>query len=204
MEWCRKKTYEVQSNQRLRASRIRRFGEYLDSIGVKAYILPNGYFPVAEQYVPYIYTTGELAKFFVQTDQCQYCPTAPNRHLIMPLIFRMFYMCGLRLSEALLLKVCDVDLQEGVLTIHHSKKDKSRLVPMSDCLTERSREFSKEAHSNSMPKDYYFPALGGKLMAERSLYHNFRSFLWKAKISHRGRGQGPRIHDCRQLLQFIA
>lgn len=200
LEWCRKKTYESQENQCARASLIRQFGTYLDSIGVKAYILPKGYYPAAQQYTPYIYTTEELTKFFAQTDKCQYCPECPNRHLIMPVIFRMIYMCGLRASEARLLKVRDVDLERGVLTIHHSKKDKSRLVPMSDCLLERCRKFSKKAHSNSIAEDYYFAALGGKPMTIGNLYHNFRRFLWKARISHRGRGQGPRVHDFRHTF----
>ena len=200
LEWCRKKTYEAQENQCARASLIRQFGKYLDSIGVKAYILPKGYYPTAQQYTPYIYTTEELRKFFAQTDQCQYCSECPNRHLIMPVIFRMIYMCGIRLSEARLLKVCDVDLERGVLTIHHSKKDKSRLVPMSDCLIERCYKFSKAAHFNSNAENYYFAALGGKPMTRTNLYHNFRRFLWKAQISHRGRGQGPRIHDFRHTF----
>jgi hypothetical protein len=55
LEWCRKKTYEAQQNQCTRTSLIRQFGIYLDSIGVKAYILPKGYYPVSEQYIPYIY-----------------------------------------------------------------------------------------------------------------------------------------------------
>jgi integrase/recombinase XerD len=200
LEWCRKKTYETQKNQCFRASCIRQFGKYLDSIGVKAYILPKGYYPTAKQYTPYIYTTEELAKFFAQTDQCQYCPTASNRYLVMPVIFRMIYMCGLRASEARFLKVRDVDLERGVLTIHHSKNDKSRLVPMSDCLVERCREFSKKVHSISMAEDYYFPALGGKPMTKHNLYRNFRRLLWKARISHRGRGQGPRVHDFRHTF----
>lgn len=198
LEWCRKRVHETQSNQCVRTSHIRRFGKYLDSIGIKSYILPKGYCPAAKQYTPYIYTTEELIKFFAQTDQCQYCPKNPNRHLIMPVIFRMLYKCGLRLSEARLLKVRDVDLERGVLTIHHSKNDKSRLVPMSDCLAERCREFSKNVHSNSLAEDYYFAALGGKPMTKDNFYQNFRIFLWKARISHRG--QGPRVHDFRHTF----
>lgn len=38
LDWCSKKTYEAQANQCSRASIIRQFGKYLDSIGVKAYI----------------------------------------------------------------------------------------------------------------------------------------------------------------------
>ena len=77
----------------------------------------------------------------------------------MPVIFRMIYMCGLRLSEARLLKVADVNLEDGVLTINHSKKDNSRLVPMSNTLTERCRDFAKKVHPYEVVEDYFFPAM---------------------------------------------
>jgi integrase/recombinase XerD len=197
LDWCSKKTYEAQANQCTRASVIRQFGKYLDSIGVAAYILPKGYYPTEEQYVPYIYTVDELARFFAETDKCRYCYECPYRHLIMPVIFRMIYMCGLRVSEARLLKIADVNLDNGILSIHHSKRDNSRLVPMPDRLTERCREFSKRVHSYAPAENYYFPALGGKPITIGNLYHNFRRFLWRAKISHGGKGRGPRIHDFR-------
>lgn len=200
LDWCRKKTYEAQANQSWRASIIRQFGKYLDSIGVSAYILPEGYYPTAQQYVPYIYTDEELAEFFSETDQCRYCCECPYRHLIMPVIFRMIYLCGLRLSEARLLKVVDVDLENGILTIHQSKKDNSRFVPMSDFLKKLCQNFSKQVHLHSTENDYYFPALNGKPMTIGNVYKNFRRFLWCAGISHGGRGCGPRIHDFRHLF----
>ncbi|MAE40915.1 MAG: integrase [Psychrobacter sp.] len=197
LDWCSKKTYEAQANQCSRASIIRQFGKYLDSIGVKAYIIPKGYYPTGEQYMPYIYTVDELTRFFAETDKCRYCYECPYRHLIMAVFFRMIYMCGLRLSEARLLKVCDVDLENGILTINHSKKDNSRLVPMSDSLTERCRRYSEMVHPYTVSEDYYFPALNGKPMTIGNVYKNFRRFLWRAGISHGGRGYGPRTHDFR-------
>lgn len=197
LDWCCKKTYEATANQLSRTSIIRQFGKYLDSIGVKAYIIPKGYYPQEKQYIPYIYTGDELAKFFIETDKCRYSCECPHRHLIMPIIFRMIYMCGLRLSEARLLKVSDVDLNNGVLSIHHSKKDNSRLVPMSDSLIKRCRNFSKKVHPYPIAERYYFPALNDKPMTTRNVYHNFRRFLWRARISHGGMGHGPRIHDFR-------
>jgi integrase len=199
LEWCRKKTYETQATQYHRASFLRRFGTYLDSIGVKAYILPKKYYSVGKQYTPYIYTVAELKKFFaaIDQDQSRCSHVGPYRHQIMPVIFRMIYMCGLRSSEARLLKVADVDLERGILTINQSKNDNSRLVPMSDSLTERCRTYSKEVHLLSGAEDYYFPTLEGEPMKKWLLYQNFRKFLWDAGISHRGRGKGPRIHDFR-------
>jgi integrase len=195
--WCSKKSYEAQANQCSRASIIRQFAKYLDSIELKAYILPKGYYPTERQYMPYIYTIDELTKFFTETDKCQYCCECPYRHQIMPVIFRMIYTCGLRASEARLLKVADVDLENGVLTVNHSKKDNSRLVPMSDDLTEYCRNYSKKVHPYQVAEDYYFPALNGNPMTIGNLYKNFRRFLWRARISHGGKGYGPRIHDFR-------
>lgn len=199
LNWCGKTTYEAQANQCSRASIIRQFGKYLDNIGVEAYIIPKGYYPGEKQYMPYIYTDDELMRFFAQTDKCQYNGQCPYRHLIMPLLFRMIYMCGLRVSEARLLKAGEVDLENGILSINNSKRDNSRLVPMSASLTERCRNYSKIVHPYPAPGDYYFPAVNGKPMTIVNVYKNFRRFLWGARISHGGRGCGPRIYDFRHL-----
>lgn len=197
LDWCSKKAYETRANQQSRTSIIRQLGKYLDSIGIRAYIIPKGYYPQEEKYIPYIYSFDELTNFFAETDKCHYCCECPYRHLIMPLIFRMLYTCGLRLSEARLLKVADVDLGHGVLTIHQSKNDRSRLVPMSDSLTKRCRHYSRKVHSHPVADHYYFPGLQGRPLTLVNVYHNFRRFLWRARISHGGKGRGPRIHDFR-------
>lgn len=197
LNWCRKKSYEAQANQCTRAGILRQFTKYLDSIGVEAYILPKGYFPSEKPYVPYIYTQDELSRFFAQTDQCHENYEFPDRHRIMPVFFRMIYLCGLRVSEARLLKVGDVDLENGILSIQHSKTDNSRLVPMSNALAERCSLYAKKVHPFPVSNHYFFPALGGKPITIGNVYKNFRKFLWQAGISHRGRGHGPRVHDFR-------
>jgi len=118
----------------------------------------------------------------------------------MPVFFRMIYLCGLRVSEARLLRVGDVDLTDGVLNIHHSKNDNSRLIPMSDTLTGICREYSKTVHELPRQTDYYFPGAVDKPMSNTNIYHNFRRFLWAAGISHGGRGVGPRIYDFRHTF----
>jgi len=197
LDWCRKKTYEAPANRCSRISSIRQFGKYLDSIGVKAYIIPKGYFPRGEQYIPHIYTKTELAIIFAETEKCSYCCECPYRHLIMPLFFRLIYTCGLRVSEARLLKVGDVDLENGILAIHHSKKDNSRLIPMSDSIADKCCRYAEKSHPHPNPDAYFFPALNGQPMSIGNVYNNFRKFLWRGRISHGGRGKGPRVHDFR-------
>ena len=67
----------------------------------------------------------------------------------MPVLFRLLYSCGLRLSEARLLKVCDVDLNEGVITITKAKLDKHRQIPVSPQLLERLNKYYHNIHSFS-------------------------------------------------------
>jgi integrase/recombinase XerD len=197
MDWCSKKPYEEQQNLCSRASIIRQFSLHLDNIGVDAYVIPKNYFKSAEKYIPHIYTDNELKHFFCETDKCHYTSEFQYRHLIMPVIFRMIYSCGLRVSEARLLKVADVDLTSAILTVNHSKKDNCRLVPMTGDLAERCYRYSKEVHKNVESQQYYFPFTENRPITITNMYHNFRRFLWKAGISHGGRGYGPRIHDFR-------
>ncbi|HLO11995.1 MAG TPA: tyrosine-type recombinase/integrase [Pseudoneobacillus sp.] len=197
MDWCTKKSYEKQENLCARASTIRQFALYLENIGLDSYIIPKNYFKSGEPYIPHIYSNEELKSFFRETDTCHYNSQCPYRHLIMPIFFRLIYSCGLRVSEARLLKVGDVDLKNGILTINHSKKDNSRLVAMTEEMTKRCHEFSKQVHQHSDEEHYYFPMNEIKPMTIGNIYKNFRKFLWHAGISHGGRGYGPRIHDFR-------
>lgn len=200
MHWCTKTSYEQQANLCARASVIRQLAIHINNLNHKAYVIPKNYFKHGRKYTPYIYTQSELIRFFQETDKCHYCCQCPYRHLIMPVFFRLLYSCGLRVSEARLLQVGDVDLDQGILTIRHSKKDNSRLVPMSDGLMEKCRIYSNKVHPSLGINDYYFPIIDNHPMSNGNIYKNFRKFLWHAGISHGGRGFGPRIYDFRHCF----
>lgn len=199
IDWCSKKIYETQANQSSRASIMRQLAVSMDNVGICSYILPKKIYLSGKKYLPYIYTDHELKVFFEQTDLCHYVSGCPYRHHIMPVFFRMIYSCGLRSSEARLLKISDVNLDEGILTIKYSKNDNSRFVPMSPELTRRCNNYFSIVHVFSNDNDWFFPGLNGKPMTISNVYNNFRRFLWKAGISHGGRGKGPRVHDFRHV-----
>ncbi|WP_327116142.1 tyrosine-type recombinase/integrase [Nocardia sp. NBC_01730] len=113
------------------AAPVRELARWLGRRGVAAYVLPPGVLPRPARYVPHIYTDQELAALFTQTDRCHYDSQVPFRHLVMPVLFRTIYACGLRASEARLLLFGDVDLEVGVLTIRDGKGGKDRQGPVS-------------------------------------------------------------------------
>lgn len=193
--WCAKQPHEKPANQCSRASVIRQFAKYLDNIGYRAYILPDNYYPSGFQYVPHIYTQDELLRFFAETDKCHFCYECPWRHLIMPVFFRLLFECGLRCSEARLLTVGDVDLEKGCLTIRESKNRNSRLVMVSASMLLRLRVYAGMVHPFPDESAFFFQGAPGRPMTLGNVYKNFRRFLWRAGISHKG--DGPRVHDFR-------
>jgi integrase len=195
--WAKKHPNESENTLQHRVGIIRQLAMYMTHIGVKAYVFPKNILPKVPEYIPYIFSNEELAAFFKHVDACHYNAEVPNRQWIMPLLFRILYGCGLRLSEALNLKVRDVDLNAGVLTILGAKFDKDRLVPLSPGLLDRCHDYVKRVHLFSDSDAYFFPAPNGKAITGGNVYRNFRKFLWKARISHGGWGKGPRVHDLR-------
>ncbi len=181
------------------AAPIRELARWLGRRGVVAYILPAGVLPRPARYVPHIYTDQELASLFAQTDCCHYCSQVPFRHLVMPVLFRTIYACGLRASEARLMRADDVDLDTGVLQLRDAKGGKDRQVPVSEALRVRLADYHAQLLGHS-DRDWFFPGRAGLPLTLGNIDKNFRRFLWQARISHGGRGHGPRLHDLRHTF----
>jgi integrase/recombinase XerD len=179
---------------------VRELARWLYRHGVEAYLLPAGVLQKPARYVPHIYTDRELAALFEASDRCRYCPEVPFRHLVMPVLFRTIYACGLRCSEARLLRVKDVDVETGVLQIRDAKGGKDRQLPVSEPLRERLAEY--HARLAGQPGwEWFFPGATPDVpLTLNNVNHNFRRFLWQARIPHGGRGHGPRVHDLRHAM----
>jgi integrase len=182
------------------AAPVRELARWLGRRGTAAYVLPPRTLPRPARYVPHIYTDPELADLFAATDRCRCNSEAPFRHLVMPVLFRTVYACGLRSSEARLLRPGDVDVVTGVLQVRDAKGGKDRQVPVSGPLCERLAGY--QAHMAGQPGwEWFFPGgSAGQPLALLNVYKNFRRFLWQARISHGGRGHGPRVHDLRHTF----
>ena len=50
-------------------------------------------------------------------DETEPREVARNMHLALPVIFRILYGCGLRVSEVVGLRYKDLNLEDGILTI---------------------------------------------------------------------------------------
>jgi integrase len=198
--WNQKRSHEAHATWKGRVQVIRQLALYMTRLGLPAYVTPVGTLPKGPRYVPHIFNEAELSAFFQRVDACAYCAEVPYRHLTMPLLFRLLYSCGLRVSEALHLRIADVDPDAGVLTIRDTKFHKDRLVPVSERLWERLLAYLQQVHRFSEPNECVFWLADHHPLSIGNVYKNFRRFLWQAGISHGGWGKGPRVHDFRHTF----
>lgn len=198
LAWTKKRPGEAVKSQQHRINMIRQFAIFLRSLGYDAYILPEQKWRSAKSFVPYVFTYKEIETIFKNADKIPALNVSPYIHKILPVLLRMLYSCGLRISEALQLKEADVDLEKGILTIKNTKFDKDRLIPMSDSLTEVCRNYRNTM--NLLPTDYFFPARNKSQISPLTIYNRFRHLLWQSNISYRGLGNGPRLHDLRHTF----
>ena len=197
--WTEKRPAEQDVTRKKRINNIRQFAKYLADLGYESYIPYCKIKVNRDSYVPYIFTKEQLQCFFTVCDEIKPHPLS-NRHLFLPAIYRLLYGCGLRISEALTLKLKDVDLNNGIITIHGSKFSKDRLTPMSPSLLLYLKRYFGKIHRVSNPGDYFFIKKDKSPIASSTVYKSFRKLLWQSGISHGGKGRGPRMHDFRHTF----
>jgi integrase len=194
LDWTAKRKSEANTTREHRISDLKQFSLYLLDLGHEVYIPVKNQKMLRNEFVPYIFTHQEIEDFFYACDRIRPHPLS-NKHQVFPVLFRLLYCCGLRISEAIKLKVKDIDLDSGIITIRESKFNKDRLIPMAESLNDILRVYHSKFHIISSPEDYLFSNKDKTALTHDNVYKNFRAILWKAGISHNG--NGPRLHDFR-------
>ena len=188
---------EKQSTQSHRISTMRCFGKYLVRCGVDAYVLPYGVLSIAKYgFVPYTFSSEEIVRLMGAADSLPYRANSPQRHIVIPMMFRLIYGCGLRISEAINLRIENVDLSNGIIFVRATKFNKDRYVPMALSLLEKCRIYASEALSNSCDTaSPFLPAPSCGFYGRSTIGHAFRQCLAIAGIPHYD--DGPTVHSLR-------
>ncbi|KTE90270.1 hypothetical protein AT727_24725 [Desulfitobacterium hafniense] len=199
LDWCQKRLNEKDITRRSRVGEMQRFSVFLSKQGYPSYFLPV--LPKqGETHTPYIFTKDELKRIFERLDTLIPTNASPNRHLTYPLLFRMLYGCGLRISEALSLTKGDVDAENGVLHILHGKNDRERFVPMSESLTTLCSQYLLAVHQSTPAEMPLFYTKSHTNYSKSCISKEFKGFLWDVGIPYRGTSLGPRVHDLRHTF----
>lgn len=105
---------------------------------------------------------------------------------------------GLRIGGAIRLDRADVDLGAMLLTIHHSKFNKSREVPLHDSTVEALSAYARrrdELAPQATAPSFFISTVGARLLYD-SVLVTFRKLVDGAGIAA-GSSLRPRTHDLR-------
>lgn len=186
---------------------IRNFMKYRADMGKVVYLPP--FQKTKDLYIPYIFSDEELSNIFAIADAYSMTnkfSSIPHIHMEMAVLIRLLYCCGLRLGEALNLKMKHLDLENGVIRIIHSKNKKQRLVPMHETLTNMLKDYCKVIKIYGIDNPFLFPGQSEHLSpitAERQ----FKKILRKAGIikgNEDPHKRAPCLHCLRHCFMFHA
>lgn len=198
-KWAVKRPNESDSTCYKRVMYLIQFSSFLNDSGYPSYIarLPKAY---KSTFTPYIFSREEMKAIFEASEQLKLDNFMDSAVNVIPALLRMLYGTGIRIGEAVSLKVKDVNLTEQYLIIRQSKNGKERMLPFSDSLADVCRQYRNSLQVIQGPEDYFFVKRNGRRCNPKAIYEWFRKVLWEAGISHGGKGQGPRLHDLRHVF----
>lgn len=179
-----------------RLSVVRAFARHLHVINPAHEVPPAGLLPGrSHRAVPYLYSDADIAALMVAARQLR----SPVRAATFETLVGLLAVSGLRIGEALRLDRGDVDLDEGVLHVRHTKFNKSRDVPLHpSTVTALGAYARRRDRLCPRPRD---PSFFVSAAETRVLYCNFHlgwlDLVHRAGLQPRSATCRPRPHDAR-------
>jgi len=170
---------------------LRQLAQHAQTAGWDAYIPAAATRVRVRHQVPYVLTDDEVRRLFTVIDS-QPMSSFTNKSLVDPVLFRVLYGAGLRVSEVLNLTLSDVDTRAGTLKIRDSKNGESRTIPITNRLTATLEGYIAAAHPAPEHSDHvFYSRTAGSPINQATIYLRFRGYLADAGIPHFAGGPHP-------------
>ncbi len=202
LRWVKLSTAKESATFADRFNTVRRFAIWRSVVDVRTEVPPKGLLPGRyHRKPPYIYKDEEIERI---VREARNLPSLMGvRGLTYATLFGLIATTGMRISEALALDRGDVDFEEMILSVRHSKFRKSRIVPLHISTCDVLKDYAKK-------RDRIFPRLKvgaffvseqGNRVTQWAARDNFakvsREIGIRKKTEGRRLGCGPRLHDMR-------
>ncbi len=198
LEWAQQRTTVRPTEWARRLSFVRGFARYRSSTDPRTEIPPSGLLPHrAGRAKPYLYTEEEVERLLGAA--LKLSPATGLRPRTYFCLFGLLSVSGMRIGEAIDLKVDDVDLETPVLTVRGAKFGKSRLVPihastatvLADYLERRRQFLAGRAAAN------LFVSSRGNRLDGGEVHRTFYALSRQTGLRGPCASHGPRLHDFR-------
>lgn len=199
--WATLQVKEGRKSLSNRVSVLREFSIYLNNFGYKVHLIKTIRNAKNKSFIPYVFSQEEIHKIFTVIDNLpQSSRNQYNSNEVYPVLFRLLYGCGLRISEALHLKIREVDTLSGELSVNIAKNDTKRVVIMSESLREVCHRYKVEYLPFKEESTTFFQHKDGSIRSICRVNAFFRNILYLCNIPYLGRGKGPYLHNLRHTF----
>lgn len=188
------------TTQKRHISFVQNFGYYLRNHDVSINLPGYSSIKKTQSFSPYIFSRSEIKTLFELTDNIR--PSIRNSHIFYPVIFRTLYCTGMRISEALDLRMKDVNLKENTIHIVNPKNHKDRILPISKSLAQYLIWYSEKIHPVYHDNDYFFMTSNSRGKYYRNNVQVYFSYLVaRMGLPTNGyKGGGPHLHCLRHTF----
>lgn len=175
-----------------RVGALKQFSFYLNTKGYKNCEL----FEVPRikyiRFIPYIYILEEIVKIIDCIDKSNY----ENKDQIL-VIIKLLYSTGLRISEALNIKLEDISKDMSNIVIKNSKNLNTRLIYLSDSMIEVLKNYLSKKYLKD--EDWIF-SKNNQQFTLSYVEKFYKKILLQLGYTKRDNGFYPRLHDFRHTF----
>jgi len=194
--WRSRRDSESDHGHYMRINFTKRLFEFLFVKGYKVTLLRDVR-PPKSNFVPHIYTDGEIERYFQAVDAYDF-PGNPKNKIQFPVLFRLLYSCGLRITETLMIRMKDVDLEEGIIRLRVTKGSKERYAVLSGSMHALLKEYADKTFYLLGEDDFIFSNRKGSALRRDWLEEVHSRLLCMAGIpAASAAGSTKRLHDWR-------
>jgi integrase/recombinase XerD len=182
----------------LRLQNVAQLARFLSAEDQTHEIPPNCFYVRQKRTLPYIYSQEEIVKLVGAAKSLS--STYLLRQEIYATMFGLISATGLRISEALSLRIGDI-LPNGILHIRCTKFGKSRFIPLHPTVVKALNEYLEARRLLPVTDDHLFLSAENGRISLSTAEYNFRRMRLLSGITPQGKGaRQPRIHDFRHSV----
>jgi integrase len=157
--WCRKRDTECSNSCLTRILPVLNLLHYTNARGLTNLKIPVAPRKIPRTYIPHAFTVDELQNFFRVCDSINVQNTMSGKikKITIPVFFRLLYSSGMRTTEVRLLRREDVNWENGVISIKHSKGNDQHFVVLHDTMLDLMKKYDVAISIIIPDRIFFFP-----------------------------------------------
>jgi len=151
--------------------------------------------------LPYVFSREEIRKILAAAEKLPDHLSMPYRGPTYRMVFLSLYTFGLRISEALNLKLADIDFVQDSITVRDTKFYKGRVLPFGPRFKSTLQRYIN-GHPlliKTSPEDFLFPTRSSRTLRldKASCYRNLNLIIKEMSITPPAATSAPNLHSFR-------